>query len=109
MPERRKIIQAYNKLAAVLLEYEMIHHKAWVDGVELGLYGLKASLLTRHPETKVHKFIFQKTLFLLCKIEHYILKQLLQILIFNLLLLIKPKLYTHKIFFFKLKKYIIWI
>lgn len=35
----------------------MIHHKAWVDGVELGLYGLKASLLTRHPETKVHKFI----------------------------------------------------
>uniref|UniRef100_A0A8C2DP94 Dynein, axonemal, heavy chain 5 like n=1 Tax=Cyprinus carpio TaxID=7962 RepID=A0A8C2DP94_CYPCA len=48
-----KIIQAYNKLAAVLLEYEMIHHKAWVDGVELGLYGLKASLLTRHPETKV--------------------------------------------------------
>ncbi|XP_016398775.1 dynein heavy chain 5, axonemal-like [Sinocyclocheilus rhinocerous] len=52
-PERRKIIQAYNKLAAVLLEYEMIHHKAWVDGVELGLYGLKSSLLTRHPETKV--------------------------------------------------------
>uniref|UniRef100_A0A8C1V1B6 Dynein, axonemal, heavy chain 5 like n=1 Tax=Cyprinus carpio TaxID=7962 RepID=A0A8C1V1B6_CYPCA len=50
---RRRIIQAYNKLAAVLLEYEMIHHKAWVDGVELGLYGLKASLLTRHPETKV--------------------------------------------------------
>ncbi|RXN24689.1 dynein heavy chain axonemal-like protein [Labeo rohita] len=53
IPERRKIIQAYNKLAAVLLEYEMIHHKAWVDGVDLGLYGLKASLLTRHPETKV--------------------------------------------------------
>uniref|UniRef100_A0A8C1K9Z1 Dynein, axonemal, heavy chain 5 like n=1 Tax=Cyprinus carpio TaxID=7962 RepID=A0A8C1K9Z1_CYPCA len=47
------ISSAYNKLAAVLLEYEMIHHKAWVDGVELGLYGLKASLLTRHPETKV--------------------------------------------------------
>lgn len=35
----------------------MIHHKAWVDGVELGLSGLKASLLTRHPETKVHKYI----------------------------------------------------
>ncbi len=67
----------------------MIHHKAWVDGVELGLSGLKASLLTRHPETKVHNLFyrfnteFQKTLFF-GKMEHYILKQikLLQIQFF---------------------------
>ncbi|XP_002666734.3 dynein axonemal heavy chain 5 [Danio rerio] len=52
MPDRRKIIRSYNRLAAVLLEYEMIHQKAWVEGVELGLSGLNASLLTRHPTTK---------------------------------------------------------
>lgn len=52
---------------------------------------------------------FQKTLFF-GKMEHYILKQLklLQILVFNLLLFIKPKLYTHKIIK-DLKKYIFWI
>lgn len=37
----------------MLLEYEMIHHRAWAEGVDLGLHGLKASLLIRDPETKV--------------------------------------------------------
>ncbi|XP_077101314.1 dynein axonemal heavy chain 5-like [Siphateles boraxobius] len=50
--DRRKIIRAYNRLAAVLLEYEMIHHRAWIEGVDLVLYGLNASLLTIHPKTK---------------------------------------------------------
>ncbi|XP_067233367.1 dynein axonemal heavy chain 5-like [Chanodichthys erythropterus] len=52
-PDKRKIIRTYNRLAAVLLEYEMIHHRAWAEGVDLGLHGLKASLLIRDPETKV--------------------------------------------------------
>ncbi|KAI5624125.1 dynein heavy chain 5, axonemal, partial [Silurus asotus] len=51
-PEGKKIIHAYNRLAAVLVEYELLYHKAWVNAVELGQQGLKASLLIRHPQTK---------------------------------------------------------
>lgn len=50
----KKIIRAYNKLAAVLLEYEVLLHRDWVEAMELGqMFCLKASLLTRHPITKV--------------------------------------------------------
>lgn len=50
----KTIIRAYNKLAAVLLEYEVLLHRDWVEAVELGqMFCLKASLLTRHPITKV--------------------------------------------------------
>lgn len=51
----------------------MIHHTAWIDGVDRLLYGLNASLLTIHPQTKVciyfssqvynFKLEFQNTLF----------------------------------------------
>ncbi|KAL2085437.1 hypothetical protein ACEWY4_018757 [Coilia grayii] len=52
VPEMKKIIRAYNQLAAVLLEYELLYHRGWVQAVEKGQHGLNATLLVRHPETK---------------------------------------------------------
>ncbi|KAI4900024.1 hypothetical protein NFI96_023292, partial [Prochilodus magdalenae] len=52
VPEVKKIIRAYNKMAAVLVEYELLYHRGWVSAAELGQQGLNASLLIRHPNTK---------------------------------------------------------
>ncbi|XP_051538163.1 dynein axonemal heavy chain 5 [Myxocyprinus asiaticus] len=52
-PDMKKIIRAYNQLAAALVKYEVVYHNSWFQGVELKLQGLNASLLVRHPETKV--------------------------------------------------------
>ena len=49
--EARKIIKNYNKIGHVLLEYELVHHRAWWKAVEASQSGLNASLLVRHPET----------------------------------------------------------
>uniref|UniRef100_A0A8C7NCB1 Dynein, axonemal, heavy chain 5 n=1 Tax=Oncorhynchus kisutch TaxID=8019 RepID=A0A8C7NCB1_ONCKI len=52
-PEMRKVIRSYNKMAAVLLEFELLYHRGWSQAVEMGRHGLNASLLVRDPETKV--------------------------------------------------------
>ncbi|XP_051871749.1 dynein axonemal heavy chain 5 [Pristis pectinata] len=51
-PEMKKIIKNYNKMAAVLLEFEMLYHRGWCRAVNLAQNGLQASLIVRHPETK---------------------------------------------------------
>nr|XP_055038161.1 dynein axonemal heavy chain 5 isoform X2 [Misgurnus anguillicaudatus] len=68
----KKIIRAYNKLAAVLLEYEVLLHIGWVEAVNLGqMFGLKASLLTRHPTTKVVYVNFDPMVMeALCEAKH---------------------------------------
>ncbi|XP_034335195.2 dynein axonemal heavy chain 5 isoform X1 [Magallana gigas] len=50
-PEAKKIVRNYNKMAGVLLEYEMLYHRGWCRAVEAAKGGLNASLLVRHPET----------------------------------------------------------
>ncbi|KAG9275828.1 dynein heavy chain 5, axonemal-like [Astyanax mexicanus] len=50
-PEVRKIIQAYNRTAAVLVEYELLFHRGWISAAELGQQGVSASLLVRNPHT----------------------------------------------------------
>ncbi|XP_041103970.1 dynein heavy chain 5, axonemal [Polyodon spathula] len=52
VPEMKKIIRNYNKMAAVLLEFELLYHRGWCQAAELGRQGLSASLLVRHPESK---------------------------------------------------------
>ncbi|KAJ8315371.1 LOW QUALITY PROTEIN: hypothetical protein KUTeg_007521 [Tegillarca granosa] len=52
-PEAKKVVRNYNKMAGVLLEYEMLYHRGWCRAVESTKGGLSASLLVRHPETKV--------------------------------------------------------
>ena len=50
-PEAKKIVRNYNKIAKILLEYEILYHRAWMRQVETATVGLHASLLVRHPET----------------------------------------------------------
>lgn len=64
--EAKKIIRNYNKLAKVLLEFEVLYHRGWLRQVarlfrcvtslpalqvEATKSGLQASLLVRHPDT----------------------------------------------------------
>ncbi|XP_078614026.1 dynein axonemal heavy chain 5-like isoform X9 [Branchiostoma floridae x Branchiostoma japonicum] len=50
--EAKKAIRSYNKMATVLLEFEMLYHRAWCRAVETIKTGMNASLVVRHPETK---------------------------------------------------------
>ncbi|GCC35016.1 hypothetical protein chiPu_0013494 [Chiloscyllium punctatum] len=51
-PDMKKVIKNYNKMAAVLLEFEVLYHRGWCRAVDFAQNGLHASLLVRHPETK---------------------------------------------------------
>ncbi|XP_056016925.1 dynein axonemal heavy chain 5-like isoform X3 [Ostrea edulis] len=51
IPEAKKIIKNFNKLAKVLLEFEMLYHRGWLRQIEAARSGLQASLLIKHPET----------------------------------------------------------
>jgi dynein heavy chain len=50
-PEAKKLVKNYNKLGHVLLEFEMLYHRAWWQAVDASQGGLNASLLVRHPKT----------------------------------------------------------
>ena len=50
-PEAKKIVRNYNKMAGVLLEYEMLYHRGWCRAVEAAKGGLAAALLVKHQET----------------------------------------------------------
>lgn len=52
--EMKKVVKSYNKMAAVLLEFELIYHGAWCKFADQARNALRASLLARHPETKVN-------------------------------------------------------
>lgn len=52
----KKVVKSYNKMAAVLLEYELLYHRVWCKSADQVRNGLHASLLVRHPETKVKMF-----------------------------------------------------
>nr|XP_009683066.1 PREDICTED: dynein heavy chain 5, axonemal [Struthio camelus australis] len=47
----KRIIRNYNKVAKVLLEFEVIYHRGWLQQIELTKTGLQASLLVKCPET----------------------------------------------------------
>ncbi|XP_070603204.1 dynein axonemal heavy chain 5 isoform X1 [Erythrolamprus reginae] len=49
--EAKPIIRNYNRVAKVLLEFEIVYHKGWLKQVELIKVGLQASLLVKAPET----------------------------------------------------------
>ena len=47
----KQIIRNYNKMAQVLLEYELVHYRSWCKSIELILSGLYATILVRDPDT----------------------------------------------------------
>uniref|UniRef100_A0A8C4SPC6 Dynein axonemal heavy chain 5 n=1 Tax=Erpetoichthys calabaricus TaxID=27687 RepID=A0A8C4SPC6_ERPCA len=49
--EAKRIIRNYNKVAKVLLEYEVLYHRGWIRQVEVAKTGLQASLLVKSSET----------------------------------------------------------
>ncbi|XP_075396980.1 dynein axonemal heavy chain 5 [Tenrec ecaudatus] len=50
-PEAKPIIRSYNRMAKVLLEYEVLYHRAWLQQIEEIHVGLEASLLVKAPGT----------------------------------------------------------
>ncbi|XP_030605717.1 dynein heavy chain 5, axonemal isoform X1 [Archocentrus centrarchus] len=49
--DAKSIIRNFNQLARVLLEFEIIYHRSWMDKMEDAKVGLQVSLLVRSPET----------------------------------------------------------
>ncbi|XP_034553818.1 dynein heavy chain 5, axonemal isoform X3 [Notolabrus celidotus] len=50
-PEAKRIIKNYNRVARVLLEFEMLYHHNWMSKMKDARVGLQASLLVRSQET----------------------------------------------------------
>lgn len=50
-PDAQRIISSYNKMAGVLLEFELLYHRGWCQAVETVKESLHASLLVKHPDT----------------------------------------------------------
>ncbi|XP_076826555.1 dynein axonemal heavy chain 5 isoform X2 [Brachyhypopomus gauderio] len=51
-PEAKHIIRNYNRVAKVLLEFEVLYHRGWMSQMEVARMGLQASLLVKGPETR---------------------------------------------------------
>ncbi|XP_024899314.1 dynein heavy chain 5, axonemal [Pteropus alecto] len=49
--EARPVIRSYNRVAQVLLEFEVLYHRAWLQQIEEIHVGLEASLLVKAPRT----------------------------------------------------------
>uniref|UniRef100_A0A8B9FAK4 Dynein heavy chain 5, axonemal n=1 Tax=Amazona collaria TaxID=241587 RepID=A0A8B9FAK4_9PSIT len=65
--EMKKVVKSYNKMAAVLLEFELIYHRAWCRFADQARNALRASLLARHPETKVNMIY---SLYYCCDVQY---------------------------------------
>lgn len=52
-PEMTKVIRSYNKMAAALLQYELLHLQGWSQAAESAPHRLTAALLVRHQNSKV--------------------------------------------------------
>ncbi|CAJ1081553.1 dynein axonemal heavy chain 5 isoform X1 [Xyrichtys novacula] len=52
-PEMTKVIRSYNRLAGVLLHYELVHTEGWSQAAEGVPHCLSSALLVRHESNKV--------------------------------------------------------
>ncbi|XP_059501105.1 dynein axonemal heavy chain 8-like [Stegostoma tigrinum] len=50
-PQGISIVHMYNKIAYVLVKFEVLHHKAWIKEISTVQYCLHATLLIRDPDT----------------------------------------------------------
>ena len=52
LPETKKAIKKFNRLARVLVEYELVFLKIWTRQIDAARVSLNATVLVQHPETK---------------------------------------------------------
>uniref|UniRef100_H2XPC8 AAA+ ATPase domain-containing protein n=1 Tax=Ciona intestinalis TaxID=7719 RepID=H2XPC8_CIOIN len=70
-PEGKRVVKNFNKMAAVLLEFELLYHKAWCKATEMAKTNLQSSLLVRHPETKDFLVNLDPSVFeIFCEAKH---------------------------------------
>ncbi|NXE58453.1 DYH8 protein, partial [Calcarius ornatus] len=51
-PEGKAVVQSYNKLAYVLVEFEVVYHNAWMKEMSQLQYLLQSTIFVRHPTTE---------------------------------------------------------
>ncbi|NWW66587.1 DYH8 protein, partial [Ifrita kowaldi] len=51
-PEGKAVVQSYNKLAYVLVEFEVVYHNAWLKEMSQLQYPLQSTIFVRHPKTE---------------------------------------------------------
>ncbi|NWV39501.1 DYH8 protein, partial [Grantiella picta] len=51
-PEGKGVVQSYNKLAYVLVEFEIVYHDAWMKEMSQLQYPLQSTIFVRHPKTE---------------------------------------------------------
>ena len=52
LPETKKAIKKFNRLARVLVEYELVFLQIWSKQIDTARASLSSSVLVRHPETR---------------------------------------------------------
>uniref|UniRef100_A0A8B9E3A9 Dynein axonemal heavy chain 8 n=1 Tax=Anser cygnoides TaxID=8845 RepID=A0A8B9E3A9_ANSCY len=50
-PEGKAVIRLYNRIAYVLVEFEVVYHNMWMKEISQLQYPLQATVLVRHPKT----------------------------------------------------------
>ncbi|KAI3374766.1 hypothetical protein L3Q82_021323, partial [Scortum barcoo] len=50
-PEGEEVVKMYNQTAAVLVDFECVYHRAWMEEMSKLDYVLNITLLVRHPKT----------------------------------------------------------
>lgn len=66
-PEAKQIVKNYNKISAVLFEYELLYHRAWLRHVDIVLSGLHTSLIIKDLETNEYLINFDPELIVLMR------------------------------------------
>ncbi|NXH84859.1 DYH8 protein, partial [Edolisoma coerulescens] len=51
-PEGKAVVQSYNHLAYVLVEFEVVYHNAWMKEMSQLQYALQSTIFVRHPKTE---------------------------------------------------------
>ncbi|XP_074645893.1 dynein axonemal heavy chain 5-like [Tubulanus polymorphus] len=71
-PDGKKVVRNYNKMAAVLMEFEMLYHRNWFRTVDETKSSLASSLLVKDPETKKLYVNFDPSIFELIQEAKYL-------------------------------------
>ncbi|KAM6082368.1 dynein axonemal heavy chain 8 [Chlamydotis macqueenii] len=50
-PEGKAVVKLYNRIAYVLVEFEVVYHNAWMKEMSQLQYPLQATIFARHPKT----------------------------------------------------------